>query len=435
MGAGGRDFHNFNVVFRDNPDYEVVGFTATQIPYIEDRIYPPELAGKLYPEGIPIYPEEKLEELIKEKDVDLVVFSYSDVSHTYVMNRGSRANASGADFILLGPKQTMLKSRKPVISVTAMRTGAGKSPIARYLAKVLRREGFRVGIIRHPMAYGDLLIRRVMRFESIEDLDKYDLTIEEKEDIEPHLINGFTVYIGVDYQEVLSLAEEESDIILWDGGNNDYPFIEPDISVVAVDPYRWEHIDTYYPGEVNVRMADIIVITKVNTAPADSVEKAEEKVKEVNPDAVIIKAGIKYALESRVSLKGKKVIVVEDGPTTTHGEMGFGAAYLLAKEAGAEIIDPRPYAIGSYREVYSKYSHLKEVIPALGYSPEQMRELEEFLNRIEEAEAVVSATPTRIARYLRIKKPIYQVTYELDDIGEALEKEVLQRLTEKIGVE
>jgi len=428
MGAGGRDFHNFNMVYRDNPEYEVVAFTATQIPYQEYRVYPPELAGDLYPNGIPIYPEESLPKLIKEHDVDEVVFSYSDVSHKYVMNRASLINSSGATFKLLGYKETCLKSNKPVISVTAIRTGSGKSPVSRYIAKVLADEGYKVGIIRHPMAYGDLLIRRCMVFNKVDDLDKYDLTIEEKEDIEPHLQRGFTVYIGVDYKDVLKEAEDNSDIILWDGGNNDYPFIEPDINIVVVDPYRWEHIDTYYPGEINVRMADIAIITKVNTAPIKYVEDAISKIKELNPNAEVFKAGIRYKPERMVDLKGKKVVVIEDGPTTTHGDMGFGAAYLYAEEAGAEIIDPKPYAVGSYKEVYRRYKHLKEVIPALGYSKEQMDELTEYLNNIPEVDYILSASPTKISRYLMIQKEIIQIYYELEDIDEKIRNYLLNKL-------
>ncbi len=424
MGAGGRDFHNFNMVYRDNPDYEVVAFTATQIPYQENRIYPPELAGRLYPEGIPIYSEDMLPDLIRKHNVDEVVFAYSDVSHVYVMNRASLVNSCGATFKLLGPDETYLVSRKPVISVTAIRTGSGKSPVSRYVAKILRDEGYEIGIIRHPMAYGDLLIRRSMVFKSIEDLDKYDLTIEEKEDIEPHLNNGFPVYIGVDYKDVLEEAEKDSDIILWDGGNNDYPFIRPDISLVVVDPFRWRHIDTYYPGEVNVRMADAAVITKINTANKEDINNAEKKLIEINPDVKIFKAGIKYTPERPVSLEGKKVVVIEDGPTTTHGDMGFGAAYLYARDNGAEIIDPKPYAIGSYKEIYSKYRHLKEVIPAVGYTPEQIMELQDFLNRIPNVDLILSASPTKISRYMNIDKEIIQIYYELDDI-EGLLKEYL----------
>lgn len=428
MGAGGRDFHNFNMVYRDDPEYEVVAFTATQIPYQENRVYPPELAGEQYPNGIPIYPEELLPKLIKEYNVDEVVFSYSDVSHRYVMNRAALVNSSGAVFKLLGYKDTCIKSSKPVISVTAIRTGSGKSPVSRYIAKTLADKGYGVGIIRHPMAYGDLLIRRSMIFKEVEDLDRYDLTIEEKEDIEPHLQRGFPVYIGVDYNDVLREAEKNSDIILWDGGNNDYTFIEPDISLVVVDPYRWEHIDTYYPGEVNVKMADAAIITKVNTAPKEYIENAISKVKEVNPNAEIFKAAIKYKPEKKIDLRGKKVVVIEDGPTTTHGDMGFGAAYLYARESGAEIIDPKPYAIGSYKEVYKVYKHLKEVIPALGYSKDQMEELTRYLNIIPGVDFILSASPTKISRYLMIEKDIIQIYYELEDINGRIRNYLLNRL-------
>ena len=431
MGAGGRDFHNFNVVYRDNEEYEVVAFTATQIPYQENRVYPPELAGRLYPEGIPIVSEDELPTLIKKHGVDEVVFAYSDVSHTYVMNRASLVNSLGATFKLLGPKETYLESAKPVIAVTAIRTGSGKSPVSRYVSKLLDKLGYKVGIIRHPMAYGDLLLRRAMKLKNIEDLDKYDLTIEEKEDIEPHIINGFPVYIGVDYQEVLKMAEEETDIILWDGGNNDYPFIKPDIHIVVIDPYRWRHIDTYYPGEINVRMADIGVISKVNTADRKDVEDARRKALEINPSIEIVEAGIKYVPEKKVDLKGRNVVVIEDGPTTTHGEMGFGAAYLYARDNGANIIDPKPYAVGSYRDVYRKYRHLKEVIPALGYSREQMMELTRFLNNIPEVDLILSASPTKLSRYLKIDKEIIQIYYELDDIDNRLER-ILKRRLEKV---
>ena len=434
MGAGGRDFHNFNVVYRDNEEYEVVAFTATQIPYQENRVYPPELAGKLYPEGIPIVSEDELPTLIKKHGVDEVVFAYSDVSHTYVMNRASLVNSLGATFKLLGPKETYLESAKPVIAVTAIRTGSGKSPVSRYVSKLLDKLGYKVGIIRHPMAYGDLLLRRAMKLKNIEDLDKYDLTIEEKEDIEPHIINGFPVYIGVDYQEVLKMAEEETDIILWDGGNNDYPFIKPDIHIVVIDPYRWRHIDTYYPGEINVRMADIGVISKVNTADRKDVEDAMRKALEINPSIEIVEAGIKYVPEKKVDLKGRNVVVIEDGPTTTHGEMGFGAAYLYARDNGANIIDPKPYAVGSYRDVYRKYRHLKEVIPALGYSREQMMELTRFLNNIPEVDLILSASPTKLSRYLKIDKEIIQIYYELDDIDNRLERILKRRLEEVITI-
>ncbi len=434
MGAGGRDFHNFNMVYRDNEEYEVIAFTSTQIPYQENRVYPPELAGKLYPNGIPIVSEDELPNLIRKYGVDEVVFSYSDVSHLYVMNRASLVNSLGATFKLLGPKDTYLKSSKPVIAVTAIRTGSGKSPVSRYVSKILKDRGYRVGIIRHPMAYGDLILRRAMKFVEIGDLDRYDLTIEEKEDIEPHLRNGFPVYIGVDYSEVLEMAEKESDIILWDGGNNDYPFIEPDIHVVVIDPYRWSHIDTYYPGEINVRMADIGVITKVNTARRDDIEKAKEKAKEINPGIELIEAGIKYVPEKEIDIKGRNVVVIEDGPTTTHGEMGFGAAYLYARDMGANIVDPRPYALGSYREVYRKYGHLREVIPALGYSKDQMDELARFINNIPDVEIVLSASPTILSRYLDIDKKIIQIFYELEDLDGRLKKALFKKMEELLTV-
>lgn len=430
MGAAGRDFHNFNVYFRNNPNYKVVAFTATQIPFIENRIYPPELAGPLYPEGIPIYSEEALPDLIRKLEVDDVVFSYSDVSHVYVMNRASLVNSLGASFHLLGFKDTVLKSSKPVIAVVAMRTGAGKSPTSRYVSKVLRSLNFRVGIIRHPMPYGDLRKQAVMRFESLEDLDRYSVTIEEREDYEPHILNGFRVYSGVLYDEILKLAESENDILIWDGGNNDYPFIEPDVYITVVDPFRWEHIDTYYPGEVNVRSADIVVVTKVNTAPKNSVQNAVNKVRELNKRAVIVKVGIKLIPNKEVELAGKKVLVIEDGPTITHGEMPYGAAYIYAKEKSAIIANPRPYLIGSLVEIYEKYPHIGEVLPAVGYSRSQMEELEAVINSMD-VDYVVSATPTNLDRYLKVNKPIIHVRYELEDYNEEFKGVLINTLREK----
>lgn len=432
MGAAGRDFHNFNVFFRNNPNIKVVAFTATQIPFIEKRRYPPELAGPQYPEGIPIYPEGMLPQLIKEYNVTDVYFSYSDVSHTYVMNRASLVQSMGASFHLLGPNDTMIKSKKPVVAITAMRTGAGKSPTTRYVSKTLKSMGFKVGIIRHPMPYGDLVKQKVQKFTTLEDLDRYEVTIEEREDYEPHIINGFTVYSGVDYEEILHLAEAENDILIWDGGNNDYPFIRPDLYICVVDPYRWEHIDTYYPGETNVRAADIVVISKVNTAPRELVEKAEKKVREINEKARIIPISIKYFPDRDVDLQHKKVAIVEDGPTVTHGEMGFGAAYLYAKEKGADIINPRPYFKGTIKDTVSKYPHLKEVIPALGYSKKQIQELEELLNELD-ADYIISATPTRLANILDINKPIIQITYEVEDFTGELKEELI-KFTKKINI-
>ncbi len=430
MGAAGRDFHNFNVFFRNNPDYEVVAFTATQIPFIENRRYPPELAGSRYPEGIPIYPEEMLPELIEKYGVQDVFFSYSDVSHVYVMNRASLVNSCGASFHLLGAEDTMIKSEKPVVAVVAMRTGAGKSPTSRYIAREIKERGYKAGVIRHPMPYGDLVKQRVMKFETLEDLDKYDVTIEEREDYEPHIVNGFTVYSGVDYELVLREAEKDSDVILWDGGNNDYPFIKPDLFITVVDPYRWRHIDTYYPGEMNVRSADVIVVTKVNTAPEEDVRKAIEKARDINNRALIIKAGIVLKPNKDIDISGRKVLVIEDGPTVTHGEMPFGAAYLYAKEHEAEIIDPRPYLVGTVKEAFKKYTHLKDVLPALGYSREQMRELEQIINS-SDADYVVSATPTMLERYLNIEKPIIHISYELDDYTGRL-REVITEFLDKI---
>lgn len=431
MGAAGRDFHNFNVYFRGNPNYKVVAFTATQIPFIENRRYPPELAGLNYPDGIPIYPEDMLPELIKKYDVDDVFFSYSDVSHIYVMNRASLANSCGATFQLLGFKDTMLTADKPVVAVVAMRTGAGKSPTSRYVAKLLKEKGFRVGVIRHPMPYGDLLKQRSMKFEDLEDLDRYNVTIEEREDYEPHIVNGFKVYSGVDYLDVLNEAQKENDIILWDGGNNDYPFIKPDIYITVVDPFRWRHIDTYYPGEVNVRSAEIIVVTKVNTASAEDVDAAIKKVREINKSADVIKVGISIKPDKDVDISGKKVLVIEDGPTVTHGEMPFGAAYLYAEGMNAEIIDPRPYAVGTIKEVFRRYRHLKNILPAVGYSDLQMRELEGIINSVD-ADYVVSATPTILERYLDIDKTMIHVSYELDDYEKRFKRIFLGYLNDVI---
>jgi len=326
----------------------------------------------------------------------------------------------------------MIKSKKPVVAITAMRTGAGKSPTTRYVSKTLKSMGFKVGIIRHPMPYGDLVKQKVQKFTTLGDLDRYEVTIEEREDYEPHIINGFTVYSGVDYEEILHLAEAENDILIWDGGNNDYPFIKPDLYICVVDPYRWEHIDTYYPGETNVRAADIVIISKVNTAPKELVEKAEKKVREINEKAKIIPISIKYFPDRIVNLQDKKVAIVEDGPTVTHGEMGFGAAYLYAKEKGANIINPRPYFKGTIKDTVSKYPHLKEVIPALGYSKKQIQELEELLNELD-VDYIISATPTRLANILKINKPIIQITYEVEDFTGELKEELIQ-FTKKINI-
>ncbi|MEM2542490.1 MAG: cyclic 2,3-diphosphoglycerate synthase [Candidatus Korarchaeum sp.] len=431
MGAAGRDFHNFNVFFRNNEQYEVVAFTAAQLPNIAGRIYPPELAGPLYPNGIPIYPEEDLPRLIREKEVDLVVFSYSDVSHQYIMERAALAQACGADFMLLGPKSTMLKSNKPIIAVTAVRTGAGKSPTSRRISRILRGKGLRVSVVRHPMPYGDLRKQIVQRFASLEDLDRHNATIEEREDYEPHLRLGNVVFAGVDYEKILREAEKEGDVILWDGGNNDFPFYEPDLLITVVDPLRAGHELTYWPGSVNVRMADVVIISKVDTACYSDVEKVMSNVERVNPRAKIITAAIPYTVDKPELIERKKVIVVEDGPTVTHGDMGFGAGYLMARKLKAEVIDPRPYAVGSIRETYEKYPHLSHVLPAVGYGESQMRELEETINR-SPAESVVLGTPTDISRYLRINKPAVHVYYEIQEIGTLTLEGVIDEFLERV---
>ena len=434
MGAAGRDFHNFNVFFRDNPQYDVVAFTATQISdldrsaKIEKRIYPPELAGKRYPNGIQIYSEERLEELIEELDVVEVFFSYSDVSHLYVMHEASRVLAAGASFVLLGPKETMIRSKRPIISVCAARTGSGKSPTSRLIVSKLKEHGYRVVVIRHPMPYGNLVKQRLQRFETLEDLDKYDCTIEEREDYEPHLERGAIVYAGVDYEAIVREAEGEADIIVWDGGNNDLPFYWPDVHIVVVDPHRAGHELSYHPGEANVRMADIIIISKIGTAAAADVAKVEENVRKVNPSAQIIKAASSISAEREDEIRGKSVLVIEDGPTVTHGGMPYGAATIKAKELDARIVDPRPYARGSIKSIYEQYTHLEKVLPAVGYSETQMRELSQVINETP-CDLVLLGTPTDIRRYLDVKKPISRVRYEIDEaVSGELEKAIFDRL-------
>ncbi len=421
-GAAGRDFHNFNIVFRDNPDYEVVCFTATQIPSIENRRYPPELSGELYPDGIPIYPEEKLPELIKENDVDMVVLAYSDLSYSYVMERSAIVNAAGADFVLMGPKSTMLKSKKPVIAVTAVRTGCGKSQISRKIFEILSEKGLKVVSIRHPMPYNrDLTTQIMQRFSSYDDLDRYDCTIEEREEYEPYIDMGGVVYAGVDYQKILENAENEADIIIWDGGNNDFPFIKPDLWITVADPHRPGHEISYYPGEVNFRSAHVIIINKANTAKRENIEKIKENAKKINPNAKIIEGISDIIVEKPEKIKGKRVLVIEDGPTTTHGGVGYGAGYIASVENGAkEIIDPRPFAVGSIVETFKKYAHLSKVLPAMGYGKEQIKELEETINRCD-ADVVVSGTPIDLNRILNVNKPIVRVRY---GVGKETEKEL-----------
>ncbi len=426
LGAAGRDFHNFNTYFRDNEEYEVVGFTATQIPDIDGRKYPPELAGKLYPDGIPIYAEDDMEKLIEEKKVDVVVFAYSDVSHEYVMHRASRAIAKGADFWLMGANNTMIKSEKPVISICAARTGSGKSQTTRRVAEILKELGKKTVVIRHPMPYGDLTKQIVQRFETIEDLDKYNCTIEEREEYEPHISRGNVVYAGVDYEKIIREAEKEADVILWDGGNNDLPFYKPDLHIVVVDPHRPYHEITYHPGESNVRLADVIVINKIDTAYPEDVEAVRENVRSVNPKAKIIEAASPISVDSPDKIFGKKVLVVEDGPTLTHGEMSYGAGVVAAEKYGAvELIDPREYAVGSIKEVYAKYSHIGTLLPAMGYSEKQLKELEETINNTP-ADLVVVATPINLGRILKLNKPYVRVYYELQEIGKPTLEDVIK---------
>jgi predicted GTPase len=434
MGAAGRDFHNFNSYFRDNPDYEVVAFTAAQITdldeaaEIEKRIYPPALAGDRYPEGIRIYPESMLEALIGELDVDEVVFSYSDVSHGYVMDEASRVLSSGANFVLLGTKATMLKSEKPVISVCATRTGSGKSPTSRWLLDKIKARGHRVVVIRHPMPYGVLERQRVQRFETLEDLDLHDCTIEEREDYEPHIERGAIVFAGVDYGEILREAEKEADVIVWDGGNNDFPFYHPDLHIVLVDPHRAGDELNYYPGETNLRMADIAVVSKVNTAEPRNVEAVEANIREVNPEAEIVRANIVITAEDEDVIRGKSVLVVEDGPTVTHGGMSYGAATIIANELGAIIVDPRPYAVGSIKAIFGQYPHLERVLPAVGYSDRQMGELSAVINATP-CDLVLLGTPTDIRRYLEVDKPVVRVRYEFEEVVPGqIEEAIFRRL-------
>jgi predicted GTPase len=427
MGAAGRDFHNFNVYYRNNPNYEVVAFTATQIPGIEKRAYPPELAGPNYPEGIPIYPEEKLPELIRKHGVNEVVFAYSDVSHEYVMHRASLVLASGADFRLMGPMATMLEAKVPVVSICAVRTGSGKSQTSRKVTKILRKKGFKVVVVRHPMPYGDLAKQVCQRFASREDLDRHECTIEEREEYEPHIRNGVIVYAGVDYERILREAEKEADIIVWDGGNNDIPFYKPDLHIVVADPHRPRHEVKYHPGETNLRMADVVVINKVDTADPKNVESVRKNVEKLNPKAVIIEAASPITVDKPELIKGKKVLVVEDGPTLTHGNMPYGAGSIIAKRLGAsEIVDPRPYAAGSIVKTFQEYPHLGSVLPAVGYGKEQIRELEETINKTP-CDVVLVGTPIDLRHVLQLNKPAARATYELKEIGKPTLEDVLGR--------
>ena len=426
MGAAGRDFHNFNTYFRDNKGYEVLAFTATQIPDIEGRTYPAELAGDLYPAGIPIYPEDDLLSLIEENEIDQVVFAYSDVPHEYVMHKASEVLAAGADFRLMGLDNTQIKSTKPVVSVCAVRTGSGKSQTTRRVSLILREMGYKVAAIRHPMPYGDLAKQAVQRFAELSDLDKHKCTIEEREEYEPHIENGVIVYAGVDYEKILRQAEKEVDIVLWDGGNNDLPFYKADLNIVVADPHRPGHELTYHPGEANVRMADVFVINKVDTADREDIMAVSESLRNLNPEALIIEGASPLFVDDPGAIRGKRVLVVEDGPTLTHGEMAYGAGWIAARRFGAaEIVDPRPFAVGSIIEVYNKYPTTGNVLPAMGYGEAQIKELEGTIQNAD-VDLVVIGTPIDLSRILKIDKPFQRVQYELQEIGKPTLEDILR---------
>ena len=418
MGAAGRDFHNFNVLYRDNDRHEVVAFTATQIPNIDGRRYPAVLAGRLYPKGIPIHPESDLESLIKTHGIDEVVFSYSDVSYNYVMDRASLVNAAGADFKVLSATTTMLKSTKPVVSVCAVRTGSGKSQTTRRVAALLRDLGLKVAAVRHPMPYGDLARQKVQRFASLDDLKRHDCTIEEIEEYEPHIVSGTIIYAGVDYGAILEQAQAEADVVIWDGGNNDTPFYKPDLAIVVADPLRLGNELTYYPGETNLRMADVVVINKVDSADLASVNRLRDNIRRVNARAQVVEAASPVFLDHPERLVGQRVLVVEDGPTLTHGEMKFGAGTVAAQKFGArEIIDPRPYTVGTITETFRKYTEIGTLLPAMGYGDQQVKDLEATIEKVP-CDVVVIGTPIDLNRIITIRKPTVRVRYELQEIGQ-----------------
>ena len=427
MGAAGRDFHNFNVYFRNNSNYEIVAFTATQIPDIAGRKYPAELSGFLYTEGIPIYSEEELPDLIRTKQIDQVILAYSDLPHQYVMDKASIVLASGADFRLMGPKNTMLKSNLPVVSICAVRTGCGKSQTTRKVTDILKNKGYKIAVIRHPMPYGDLREQIWQRYESYADLDRYNCTIEEREEYEPHLDRGNILYAGVDYQEILKRAEKDADIIVWDGGNNDLPFYKPDLHIVVTDPHRAGHEMTYYPGEANLRMADVVVMNKIDTADSDKINQLRENIHQLAPEAILIEAASPIAIDHPELIRGKRVLVVEDGPTLTHGEMKFGAGIVAAQKYGAkEIVDPRPYAIGTIKDTYTKYPGIGTLLPAMGYGKKQIQELEDTINAVD-CDIVIIGTPIDLSRIIKINKKSIRVKYELQEIGKPDLEEVLSQ--------
>jgi predicted GTPase len=425
-GAAGRDFHNFNVVYRDRPEYEVVAFTATQIPNIDDRRYPAELAGSLYPEGIPILPESALEELVREHEIDSVVFAYSDVTHEHVMHVGSRALAAGASYHLISPTHTMLASSKPVVAVCAVRTGSGKSQTTRHVARLLRDDGKRVAVLRHPMPYGDLAAQAVQRFERYEDLEAADATIEEREEYEPHLAEGNLVFAGIDYERILRAAEQEADVVLWDGGNNDTPFIKPDLHIVVVDPHRPGHELRYHPGETNLRMADVCLVNKIDSASQDGIDAVLTSIHDNTTNARVVLAASPFDVEGDADqIRGKRVLAIEDGPTLTHGEMTYGAAVLAAKQHGAaELVDPRPFAVGTIAETFQQYPNVGTLLPAMGYGRKQMEDLRETIDR-SDADLVLIGTPIDLRRLIDLDKPALRVTYKLQEVGEPTLKDVL----------
>jgi predicted GTPase len=434
LGAAGRDFHNFNTLYRDNGEAEVVAFTATQIPNIDGRSYPTEIAGKRYPRGVPIIAEADLAEFLGKERIDTAVFSYSDVSYEYVMRLASKINALGVDFRLVGSDATMLESKRPVVAVCAVRTGSGKSQTTRRAAEVLRKRGYRIAVVRHPMPYGDLRKQVVQRFATLEDLDRHECTIEEREEYEPHIENGNTVFAGVDYEAILSQAEAEADVVLWDGGNNDLPFYKPDLWITVADPHRAGHETRYYPGEVNVYRADVVVVNKVDTARPEDVETVVRNVRDRNPRAAIILAASPVTVEGDASvIRGKRVLCVEDGPTLTHGEMTFGAAVVAAKQHGAaEIIDPRPFAVGLIKKTFEIYPGIGAVLPAMGYSEEQVRDLTKTIDA-SDADLVVVGTPIKLSRVAKFKKPSVQVGYSLEEKGHPTLEEVIDRfITEHV---
>ena len=429
MGAAGRDFHNFNTYYRDNDLYQVVAFTATQIPNIEGRLYPPELAGDLYPKGIPIHDESELVSLIQTHHINEVVFSYSDIRHTDVMHLGSMVNAAGADFKMMGISRTAIKSTKPVIGICAVRTGCGKSQTTRKISEIFKSAGMKVAVIRHPMPYGDLSAQAVQRFSSLDDLEKHDCTIEEMEEYEPHINRGTIVYAGVDYEAIVREAEQEADVILWDGGNNDMPFYQTDLLFVVADPHRSGHETQYYPGETNLRMADVVIINKIKTANPENVEELRTSIAQINPKAKVVDAASPVTVDDPGIITGKRVLVVEDGPTLTHGEMKYGAGVVAANQCGAlELVDPRPFAQGSIARTFDHYPDIGMVLPAMGYGNDQVRDLETTINNTD-CDAVVIGTPIDLRRIVNIKHPSTRVTYELDELGDNKLDKILSKFT------